>query len=260
MAAPVLAGLPVHVSRQPWRPAPGRVPAGRRVHAIGDVHGHADLLDGLLGLIAAERDLGPATLVMLGDYVDRGPDSAEVIARLAGLAWPGLDLVCLRGNHEDFLCQFLDAPGSAAGWLECGGDRTMHSYGCVAPGRAEVLADPRRADGFRRRFPPAHRRFLDGLRPCHRLGDYLFVHAGIRPGIALERQSAQDMCWIREPFLEAEGDHGAVIVHGHSISQGVEIRHNRIGVDTGAYAAGRLSCLSLEGGRLRVSVAWRGRL
>jgi serine/threonine protein phosphatase 1 len=230
-------------------------PDGSRLYAIGDVHGRADLLaelwDRLARDVAARRDGRRPCLVMLGDYVDRGPDSRGVLDRLMGAPpVPDMDRVCLMGNHEDMILRLLRRPGSKAGaasaaaWLDNGGLETLASYG-LPPGPAPAAADlPALLAAL---LPDPHRRFLEGLRLSYRAGDYLFVHAGLTPGLPLARQDPASLMWIREPFLSSPASHGAIVVHGHSVAPHPEIRANRIGIDTGAYASGILTCLVIEG-------------
>lgn len=230
----------------PERPDP-RIPDGLRVYAIGDVHGRADLLDRMAGLIAqdmAASDRCHAYTVCLGDYVDRGLQSSSVLERLSSGQFP-TSLVPLLGNHEATLLSFLEDANVLSSWRAFGGLETLFSYGV----RVDNIAtqDPGR---IRREFlgqlPAAHRDFLAALETHHRVGDYFFCHAGVRPGIPLDRQQRDDLLWIREPFLESPADHGAVVVHGHTPVEQPVLRRNRIGIDTGAYATGRLTCLRLE--------------
>jgi serine/threonine protein phosphatase 1 len=227
-----------------------RVPPHRRIYAVGDIHGRSDLLDRLHEMIVADRAKAGAVrpvLVYLGDYVDRGPDSAGVIDRVLGPPPGDFDVVCLIGNHEQMMLDFLAGAGAGLGWLMNGGDATLASYGVPVAGevyRREELVPLQQA--LIQRLPAAHRRFLNGLSHTHREGDYLFVHAGIRPGVPLDQQDAEDLIWIREEFLDSTTDHGAVVVHGHSIRPKVEMRKNRIGLDTGAFASGTLTCLVLQ--------------
>lgn len=230
------------------------VPRGVRAYAIGDIHGRIDLLERLLALI--ERDArgfsGAGRLIFLGDYVDRGPDSAAVIERLAHGPLPALEPLFLKGNHEDMLCRFLESPDIGPGWFINGGLATMKSY-------ARLAGDPWQTGGgpaavgrrFAGQLPPGHRAFFDGLRHFHRLGDYLFVHAGIRPNVAIEQQSPYDLMWIREEFLDHQASFGPVVVHGHTIRGAPEVKFNRIGIDTGAWLSGELTCLVLEGSERR---------
>ena len=233
----------------------GRKPsvgAGAVVYAVGDVHGRADLLDRLLARVredAATRPERRKVLVFLGDYVDRGPDSRRVIDLLAAEDPYGPERVFLKGNHEDAMLGFLAAPETGIQWLGFGGAATLRSYG-VDPSAAHIDGDlDRLRRELARALPRSHRRFLDRLALCHEEGDYLFVHAGVRPGIPLDRQDPDDLIWIRGAFLESREDFGKTVVHGHSIAPRPELRANRIGIDTGAFATGVLTCLVLRGAR-----------
>jgi serine/threonine protein phosphatase 1 len=227
--------------------APAVLPPGKRVYAIGDVHGCLDQLTALHALIAAdlaERPIDAPELVHLGDLVDRGLDSAGVVALLAaGPPIPGLPTVNLMGNHEHMVLAALVAVDDepAGLWLANGGDATLRSWNV-----------PRGAT--RATWPeyilPRHLMFLRDLAIRHGVGPYVFVHAGLRPGIALAHQTRDDMLWIREPFLSFPGDLGAVVVHGHTPRPEPEIRRNRIGIDTGAVMGGALTCAVLEADRL----------
>jgi serine/threonine protein phosphatase 1 len=228
-----------------------RVPDGRRVYAVGDIHGRADLLRRLHRAIAedaAQAGELHRVVVYLGDYVDRGPASSEVIENLLAPALPGFEAVHLKGNHEDMLLRFLDDPEQGELWLMNGGMETLESYGVEVPawyrrGRAMETT----AAWLRRAMGPRHLRFLSGLRIMHEEGDYLFVHAGVRPDVGLAEQREYDLMWIRDPFLRHPEPFGRIVVHGHTIAPEPEVRANRIGIDTGAYYYGRLTCLVLEG-------------
>jgi serine/threonine protein phosphatase 1 len=229
-------------------------PAGRRIYCVGDIHGRLDLLDELHGLIlgdAASHD-GDGCLVYLGDYIDRGPQSREVLDRLIEQPLDGFETVCLLGNHEQAMLDFLAHPNAAAGWLAFGGQATLSSYGIV-PGRLGSTRDPvALRDELRECLPPKHLEFLESL-PCHHVeGDYCFVHAGIRPGVAMAEQRPEDLMWIREEFTASSARHEHVVVHGHSITDEVEWRPNRIGIDTGAFYSGLLTALVLEGTQRRL--------
>jgi serine/threonine protein phosphatase 1 len=231
------------------------VPAGRRVYAIGDIHGRADLLARLHEMILEDAKGAEAltkVMVYLGDYVDRGPASRDVIDRLLAPLPKGFRAVYLRGNHEAWLVDFLADVAAGPGWLNNGGHATLQSYGV---GRAIGLTLASRLGATQaalaRALPDPHRRFFETLGLYHVEGDYLFVHAGIRPGVAIDRQAPDDLMWIRDEFLYSEADHGYVVVHGHSITEAPELRPNRIGIDTGAFATGQLTCAVLERDQVR---------
>lgn len=231
--------------------AKSRVPAGQVVYAIGDIHGRVDLLDMLISDIVADAAAGAAerrTLVFLGDYVDRGHDSKSVIDRLIAGPPEGFAQVCLLGNHEAWLLDFLENARAGAGWLMNGGVATLASYGVAARQGGLGLERLEAAQSaFRAALPETHLSFLNGLSLTWRAGGYVFVHAGVRPNVALDAQDPNDLLWIRDDFLGSNADHGAVVVHGHTISDWPEEKSNRIGIDTGAFATGRLTCLRLEG-------------
>jgi len=231
-------------------PSP-RGAAGYRAYAVGDVHGRLDLLEEMLAKIEADiaaRRPAQNLIVFLGDLIDRGPHSAEVIELLR--TWRPADAraIFLCGNHEEVLLRVLAGePVILADWLRFGGTECLASYGLSPPalkkmGEAEALAAIKAA------IPAEHQTFLETFADTLRFGDFLFVHAGIRPGIGLPAQAKKDLRWIREPFLDNPTDHGFVVVHGHTISEAIEERANRIGIDTGAYRTGRLTALGIEGG------------
>ncbi|MDH5513433.1 MAG: serine/threonine protein phosphatase [Gammaproteobacteria bacterium] len=231
--------------------APPSVPAGSVVYAIGDIHGEAAKLDRLHAMIRADADSRASNrriAIYLGDYVDRGPDSAGVVDRLVADTLPGFARVFLMGNHEDFLLQFLEAAGSMSAWFYNGGLRTLESYDVDVRAHDAWMADPQALqDEFLSRLPQAHREFFAALDLYRVEGDYLFVHAGIRPGRRLADQSRADLLWIREAFIHSDADHGHIVVHGHTPREAVEVRRNRIGIDTGAVYGGKLTALVLEG-------------
>ena len=230
-----------------FSPAPAILPAGQRVYAIGDVHGCLEQLIALHALIAqdlAERPVEQCVLVHLGDLVDRGPDCAQVIAALAGgPPVPGAEVVNLMGNHEDMMVTALTSGRTVDGvhWMRNGGADSLLSWGI---GRAVPQNE------WAGRLPDEHWAFLRALVLTHRVGPYLFVHAGIRPGVTPEAQKREDLLWIREPFLSSKKDLGAVVVHGHTPTQEPVVRTNRIGIDTGAVMGGKLTCVVLEGDQL----------
>ena len=229
--------------------APG-VPPGVRVYAIGDVHGRLDLLDDALAQLEADIDGRPQAsnvIVFLGDLIDRGPSSAQVIDRVRNYNRPGVRTVFLSGNHEEVLLRILRGSSElVADWLRFGGAECAQSYG-LESAELKRMAPSRAAAAVKAAIPLEHQRFLGRLVDTVNIGDYLLVHAGIRPGVPLSDQSQRDLRWIREPFLEHAADHGFVVVHGHTISTSVDLRANRIGIDTGAYRTGVLTVLALEG-------------
>lgn len=229
----------------PFQPAPARLPPGERIYAVGDVHGCAERLQRLHALVAedlAARPPARAVLLHLGDYVDKGEDSAGVLDWMSRPNPLPAARIDLAGNHEAAMLAALDgAPGDVADWLWCGGRPTLASYGLPAEAGAEA---------WRAAIPPAHLGWMRGLARFHRAGGYLFVHAGIRPGLPLEAQAPEDLIRIRQPFLSSEAAHGAVVVHGHTARAEPEIRHNRINLDTAAWSGGPLTCAVLEEDRI----------
>lgn len=229
------------------------VPQNERVYAIGDIHGRLDLLDALIAAIDGDRKERPietARLVLLGDLVDRGPESCGVVARAMELA-ESRDAYVLGGNHEDMFLLAFKKPSALRSFLRYGGRETLLSYGITkAMLRESELAELQNA--MNEAIPASHREFLNHLTDQVRIGDYAFVHAGIDPDVPLAEQCSHEQRWIREPFLSFTGHHEAMIIHGHTISENVEVRSNRIGVDTGAYASGVLTALVLEGTERRI--------
>lgn len=224
------------------------VAPGRRVYAVGDIHGRLDLLNTLIESIRedAERAHAHAPIVVfLGDYIDRGPDSRGVIERLRTLDLAEGASYVLKGNHEAMLLDFLDG-GPGESWLANGGAATARSYGIDVSGTAHTPQDLRRE--LRSRMGDEHIAFLRSLGLFHREGGYLFVHAGINPARTFAEQREADLIWIRAPFLEYDGDLGAVVVHGHTTADTPQICPHRIGIDTRAWASGVLTALVLQGG------------
>jgi serine/threonine protein phosphatase 1 len=224
-------------------PAPASLPANRRIYAIGDIHGCARQLANLHTLIAedlARRPIGSAVLLHIGDFVDRGADSAGVIARLVeGSPLPGAQMVNILGNHESTMLEALSGERAAAtDWLFAGGKAALQSYGI------DPEETPR--EQWASLIPLSHQAFIRGLKLIHREGGYAFVHAGVRPGIPLEEQTRDDLLRSRQPFLYSEADFGAVIVHGHTPVKAPVVKHNRIAIDTGAVFGGKLTCAMLE--------------
>lgn len=231
------------------RPAP-TVPPGVRAYAIGDVHGRLDLLDELLAAIDLDNDrrrTARTHLVMLGDLIDRGPDSCGVVERLRQFDLAGIELILLCGNHEEALLRVIAGErGVLDDWLTFGGSECLESYG-VDPAILRGLSERDVGLVINEAIPHSHKSFLQSFGDTVTIGDYLFVHAGIRPGVHLSMQLQRDLRWIRQPFLDDERDHGCVVVHGHTISEEVVELPNRIGLDTGAYRSGRLSAIGIEG-------------
>jgi serine/threonine protein phosphatase 1 len=227
---------------------------GARAYAVGDVHGCLAQLDQLLAQIDSDlnvRPVGEAFLVFVGDLIDRGPDSRGVIERLRTYQRPGVRPIFLAGNHEEYLLRVLSGErGVLDNWLDYGGKECVESYGVVSDVLAAMPEDEAIAL-LRRHIPAEHRRFIESFGDTFRFGDYLFVHAGIRPGLPLEQQRRADLRWIRDPFLHDQGDHGFVVVHGHTIVDEVQEMSNRIGIDTGAYRTGILTALAIDGAERR---------
>jgi len=221
-----------------------RAPEGERLYAVGDVHGRIDLLERMLEAVERDAQDGARRLLLLGDIVDRGPASADVVERALSLAGTGA-AETIMGNHEHALLGFLRGDDERGEWLEWGGDETLRSYGIE---RVSARSADDLRDAFADALPDAHRAFLEGLPLTIEAGDYLFVHAGVRPGVALDDQEDEDLLWIRSEFHEArEALPGKVVVHGHHPARTPADRPWRIGVDTGAVWSGVLTAAVLEG-------------
>lgn len=227
-------------------------PKGQRAYAIGDVHGCLDLLESLLARIESEIAEPPkrrTSIVFLGDLIDRGPASAQVIERLRIYRPNGARAHFIMGNHEEVMLRVLDGEaGLLPSWLKFGGAQTLRSYG-LDPVRVSKLPADRMLSELRAAVPANHLAFLRSFADSISFGSYLFVHAGIRPGIDLSEQSQADLRWIREPFLNDGRDHGFIVVHGHTITNEVEVTPNRVGIDTGAFCTGTLTALAIDGRR-----------
>lgn len=225
------------------------IPPGQRVYAIGDIHGRLDLFDMLLARIdqdSAARGPAQVTLVLLGDLIDRGADSRGVVDRAMALVAAGKARV-LAGNHEEMLLSSLDNTETLRHFLRHGGKETLFSYGLEQSEYSRTNIDDLHAR-LPDLVPKEHLAFIRAMEDRIVIGEYLFVHAGIRPGVALEDQTTSDLRWIRREFLDHADTHGHVVVHGHTITDEPVILPNRIGIDTGAFASGRLTALGLEGG------------
>jgi len=238
--------------RPPTSTTRPRLPDGVRIYAISDIHGCARLLKQMLQVIDADVARSRphrAIEIYMGDYIDRGPDSRSTIDLLIGRARRG-NAVFLKGNHEAFLGEVFRDPSKLDDWLQVGGAQTLMSYGLSpVPGAQE---DERRAlmRSLAEAMPPLHREFLGRMRLSFTCGDFFFVHAGVRPGIALSEQRESDLLWIRDEFLQSKINFGKYIVHGHTPVRSAEILPNRANIDTGAYATGNLTLLSIQGSSL----------
>ena len=234
------------------QPIAASTPADTRIYAVGDIHGRADLLLDTIARIEDDlrrRPIAYAVEVYLGDYIDRGPDSSTVIDALA-IRMVENGAVCLRGNHEALMEHFLQ------GRIDFELVAAIRSDCRRLPPTISSRATATASEDLRRRLlallPRTHELFLQCLRDSFTCGDFLFVHAGIRPGVSIERQNANDLIWIRREFLESERNHGKVIVHGHSPVPHPDIRHNRINIDTGAWKTGTLTCAAIEGSSILI--------
>ena len=243
-----------------------RAPRGQRAYAIGDVHGCLDLLEQLLRRVEEdirERPQRKTSIVFLGDLIDRGPASAQVVERLRTYSPAGASTHFIMGNHEEVMLQVVGGDTKLlSSWLRFGGAETLRSYG-LDPREVSELGSEEMRSRLADAIPAAHVDFLESFADSISFGSYLFVHAGIRPGVELSEQSQSDLRWIREPFLDDDRDHGFVVVHGHTITKSVEVTPNRIGIDTGAFCTGKLSALGLEGGEqwlLQTSESGTGRV
>jgi serine/threonine protein phosphatase 1 len=223
---------------------------GWRAYVVGDIHGRLDLLEQLLDKIHDEIISRPARkilLVFVGDLIDRGPNSAQVVERLRTYTHPRVRPIFLLGNHEEVLLRILAGETDLiTKWRWFGGSECLRSYG-VDPEKLGAMSDEDALETIRGAVPKDHVEFLEGFDDSCRFGDFLFVHAGIRPGVEVDQQRQSDLRWIREPFLFDATDHGFIVVHGHTIRPEVEIRPNRIGIDTGAYRTGVLTALAIDG-------------
>lgn len=230
------------------------LPAGLRIYAIGDIHGRLDLLDQLLagteGDIAS-RPIARVLYVFLGDYIDRGRQSRETIDRLIAHGETH-ESVFLKGNHELIALKCLTDRGLFDQWMRLGGRETLISYGVVP----EALANERQIAALQAAFhdalPQTHFRFFRDLQNSFACGDFFFTHAGVKPNVKLSRQKESDLLWIRAEFLSSSCDFGKIIVHGHTPTSGIEVRPNRINIDTGAFATDLLTCLVIEESSLTV--------
>ncbi len=233
-----------------WRYPSPEAASLERVYAIGDIHGRLDLLQRVESAILQDMDARPvsrAAICYLGDYIDRGPASAEVLAHLATPRADGISGIFLKGNHDERLLDFLVSPGEhGPDWVSHGGRDALRSFGIEVSLEPDDQEWQRVRDNLFKALGSAERDFLRHLRLAFCWRHYIFVHAGINPDMPMTAQPCHDLMWIRDAFLESHRDYGRTIVHGHTIRAEPEVRINRIGVDTGAYGSGRLTCLILD--------------
>lgn len=231
------------------------IPADMRVYCIGDIHGRNDLLAELIHKIQqdAEDFTGQMVVVYLGDYIDRGLGSKEVLDLIISSEQQGIEYIYLRGNHEQTLLDFIQEDSVGRSWLSYGGQATLVSYGVQVtkiPTKREDYLDIQQR--LRRNLPENHYRFFMATRASYTLGSYFFVHAGINPRYPLAKQAPEDLLWIRDDFTHSRKPFEKIVVHGHTVVESAEILNNRIGIDTGAYATGVLTCLVLQDGNQRL--------
>ena len=236
------------LKKLPWRKR-RRIPAGLRIHVVGDVHGNVDALRDVFSRIDADVPLLGArrsVQIFLGDYVDRGPASREVLELLITRSRTD-ELLLLKGNHEAMLLEFLDNPSLLGHWRQYGGLQTLISYGLKPTINPTLDEQKELALELARCIPPAHRKLIGTMPSSFSVGDFFFVHAGVRPGIPFKQQKEEDLLWIREEFLLHERDYEKIVVHGHTPVAEPAVLSNRINLDVGAYATGRLACLVIDG-------------
>lgn len=231
------------------RPA-ARTPDGVRVYAVGDIHGRFDLLKALYEQIRLDLDARPpqrSLEIFLGDYLDRGPQSREVVEWMIAAKPLSDQRICLMGNHEEMCLRAVEEPAAAQHWFGNGGLETLVSYKPIPHHILAGMTLGRAHAELSAAIPHSHLEWLRNLPRTATVGDYVFVHAGLRPGRPADSQDPEDLIWIREPFLSSKFDFGKVVVHGHTPASEPEVRPNRINIDTGAVFTGRLTCLLLEG-------------
>jgi serine/threonine protein phosphatase 1 len=229
-----------------------RLPDGIRIYALGDIHGRADLLKQVFTVIDADIARNPAPRpveVFLGDYIDRGPDSAHTLDLLLERSLYS-ETVFLKGNHEAYFLEVLRDPTKLEDWRQFGGLQTLMSYGIQPSLNPDAAEQTSLIDALLEVMPSDHLQFLQSLKPSFECGDFYFVHAGVRPGIPLNEQQEHDLLWIRDEFLNSTENFGKFIVHGHTPVREPDIRPSRINIDTGAYATGNLTLLTIEGSRM----------
>lgn len=232
-----------NMARQP------RLPEGTRIYAFGDIHGRADLLQDMFTVIDADLARNPITRpveVFLGDYIDRGPNSSQTLDLLIERG-RSRETVFLKGNHEAYFLEVLCDPSKISNWRQFGGLQTLMSYGLNPPLNPTAAQQTALIDTLKEVMPAGHLAFLRGLDLSFTCGDFFFVHAGVRPGVPLKEQQEADLLWIRNEFLDSDANFGKFVVHGHTPVRAPDIRTNRINIDTGAYATGNLTLLSIQG-------------
>jgi len=230
------------------------LPTGTRIYAVGDIHGRLDLLNELLSRIDADLALRPANravYVFLGDYIDRGPCSRETIDLLIQHS-RAHECVFLKGNHELIALKCLSDRSLFDQWMRLGGVETLISYGVAPAQLASGKPVVELQAAFHRALPQAHFGFFRDLQLSYECGDFFFAHAGVKPGVELSRQMEHDLLWIRDEFLSSQEDFGKIVIHGHTPTRDIEVGPNRINIDTGAFATGRLTCLVIEQASLSV--------
>jgi len=230
------------------------LPPGVRIYAVGDIHGRLDLLNELLARIGDDMSARPATRsvsIFLGDYIDRGPSSRETIDRLIAHAAAN-ESVFLKGNHEQIAISCLRDRGLFERWMRLGGLETLMSYGITLAALSDDRQIVRLQAAFHDALPQSHFRFFRDLQSSFTCGDYFFAHAGVKPDIPLSRQKESDLLWIRQEFLSSRDDFGKIVIHGHTPARDVQVEPNRVNIDTGAFATGRLTCLVIDESSLSV--------
>lgn len=233
---------------------PSRLPEGVRIYAIGDVHGRADLLEQVFTRIdnhTAAHPVDRPIQVLVGDYIDRWPDSRAVLDQLLKRAKTN-EIVLLKGNHETFVLEFLRNPSVLQSWSQLGGLETLMSYGLSPSLNADAQTQKELATALQATLPKSHLILLESLQSSFSCGGFFFAHAGVRPGVPLAEQREADLLWIRDEFLLYEGKFDKIVVHGHTPVRAVDMRPNRINIDTGAYATGKLTCIIIERNEVEV--------
>lgn len=242
------------VRRQENADAHPHVPKGVRIYVIGDIHGEIDLLEELHEKMLADAKNSPTDRVLqifLGDYIDRGLESKGVVDWLMRSPPPGWQRICLKGNHETMVHDFLEGSGTLKRWQRLGGSQTLRSYGVRLTDKKKKIPPKLLREDFSQKLSNEHRDFYSNLPLFFEMGDYFFVHAGVHPDRALHEQEERDLIWIRDEFLQSKQDFGKIIVHGHTPVDKPKILRNRINIDTGAYMSGILTCLVLENNEQR---------